>query len=110
MISSVAKQNYSAQENYHLLLQLPKYSTPRDFVILSLDGSRKVPGYSTPQVSLQLLSSSLTTTWSSWQPPILGHDSVAVCSVAQDAKGGGYTSNPNEGRLLSLFAPTAPNI
>ena len=42
MISSVGERDYSAQETCHLLLGLPMYSASRDFVILSLDGSRQV--------------------------------------------------------------------
>ena len=42
MISSVGERDYSAQETCHLLMGLPMYRTSRDFVILSLDGSRQV--------------------------------------------------------------------
>ena len=42
MISCVGERNYSAQETCHLLLGLPMYRASRDFVILSLDGSRQV--------------------------------------------------------------------
>ena len=42
MISSVGERDYSAQETCHLLLGLPMYRASRDFVILSLDGSRQV--------------------------------------------------------------------
>ena len=42
MITSVGERDYSAQETCHLLLGLPMYSASRDFVILSLDGSRQV--------------------------------------------------------------------
>ena len=36
------ERDFSAQETCHLLLQLPLYRASRDFVILSLDGSREV--------------------------------------------------------------------
>ena len=42
LINSVGERDYSAQETCHLLLQLPMYKASRDFVILSLDGSREV--------------------------------------------------------------------
>ena len=42
LINSVGERDYSAQETCHLLLQLPMIKTSRDFVILSLDGSRAV--------------------------------------------------------------------
>ena len=42
LINSVGERDYSAQETCHLLLQLPLYMASRDFVILSLDGTRIV--------------------------------------------------------------------
>ena len=42
MISSVGERDFSAQETCHLLLQLPMYRASRDFVMLSLDGSRQL--------------------------------------------------------------------
>ena len=42
LINSVANRDYSAQETCHLLLQVPMYKASRDFVVLSLDGSRLV--------------------------------------------------------------------
>ena len=42
LINSVGNRDYSAQETCHLLLQLPMYKASRDFVVLSLDGSRLV--------------------------------------------------------------------
>ena len=42
MVSSVAERDLSAQETCHLLLQYPMFRATRDFVILSLDGSREV--------------------------------------------------------------------
>lgn len=40
LINSIADRDYSAQETCHLLLQLPMFHASKDFVILSLDGSR----------------------------------------------------------------------
>lgn len=40
LMSSIAERDYSSQETCHLLLQLPMYKASRDFIILSLDGSR----------------------------------------------------------------------
>ena len=40
LINSVGERDYSAQETSHLLLQLPLFMASRDFVVLSLDGSR----------------------------------------------------------------------
>ena len=42
LINSVGERDYSAQETCHLLLQLPLYMASRDFVILSVDGTRVV--------------------------------------------------------------------
>ena len=42
LISSVGERDFSAQETCHLLLQLPMFRASRDFVMLSLDGSRAV--------------------------------------------------------------------
>ena len=42
LINTVSERDYSAQETCHLLLQLPTFTASRDFVILSLDGSRAV--------------------------------------------------------------------
>ena len=44
LINSVGERDYSAQETCHLLLQLPLYMASREFVILSLDGTRMVEG------------------------------------------------------------------
>ena len=40
LINSVGQRDYSAQETCHILLQLPMYKSSRDFVVLTLDGSR----------------------------------------------------------------------
>jgi len=40
LIGSIGEQDYSAQETCHLLMQLPMFKASRDFVVLSLDGSR----------------------------------------------------------------------
>ena len=40
LINSVGEGDYSAQETCHLLLQIPVFMASRDFVVLSLDGSR----------------------------------------------------------------------
>jgi len=42
LISTTVERDYSAQETCHLLLMLPMYMASRDFVMLSLDGSRQV--------------------------------------------------------------------
>ena len=42
LINTVGQRDYSAQETCHLLLQLPMFKASRDFIILSLDGSRAV--------------------------------------------------------------------
>ena len=42
LINTVGGRDYSAQETCHLLLQLPMFKVSRDFIILSLDGSRAV--------------------------------------------------------------------
>ena len=42
LINIVGERDYSAQETCHLLLQLPMFKASRDFVILSLDGSRAI--------------------------------------------------------------------
>jgi len=42
LIHSVGDRDYSAQETCHILLQLPMFRASRDFIVLSLDGSRAV--------------------------------------------------------------------
>ena len=42
LINSIGERDYSSQETCHLLLQLPMFKASRDFVVLSLDGSRIV--------------------------------------------------------------------
>ena len=42
LINTVGERDYSLQETCHLLLHLPMIKSSRDFVILSLDGSRVV--------------------------------------------------------------------
>ena len=42
LINSVGERDFSAQETCHLLLQLPMFKASRDFIVLSLDGSRAV--------------------------------------------------------------------
>ena len=42
LINSVGERDFSAQETCHLLLQLPLVKSTRDYIILSLDGSRQV--------------------------------------------------------------------
>ena len=42
LIKSLSERDYSAQETCHLLLQLPMNMSTREFVILSLDGSRQL--------------------------------------------------------------------
>ena len=42
LIHTVGDRDYSAQETCHILLQLPMYKASRDFIVLSLDGSRAV--------------------------------------------------------------------
>ena len=42
LINSVGERDYSAQQTCHLLLQLPMVKASRDFIVLSLDGSRSV--------------------------------------------------------------------
>ena len=42
LINTAGARNYSAQETCHLLLQLPMFKASRNFIALSLDGSRAV--------------------------------------------------------------------
>ena len=42
LTSTVGERDFSAQETCHLLLMLPMVRSSRDFVVLSLDGSREV--------------------------------------------------------------------
>ena len=39
LINSIGESDFSAQETYHLLLQLPMFKASQDFVVLSLDWS-----------------------------------------------------------------------
>ena len=40
LINSIGERDFSAQETCHLLLQIPMFKASRDFIVLSLDGSR----------------------------------------------------------------------
>ena len=42
LINSIGQRDFSSQETCHLLLQLPMFKASRDFVVLSLDGTRAV--------------------------------------------------------------------
>ena len=42
LTNSVGERDISAQETCHLLLQLPLVKSTRDYIILSVDGSRQV--------------------------------------------------------------------
>ena len=42
LTNCVGERDYSAQETCHLLLQLPMFKSSREFILLSLDGSREV--------------------------------------------------------------------
>ena len=42
LFNTVGERDYFVQETCHLLLQLPMFKASRDFIILSLDGSRAV--------------------------------------------------------------------
>ena len=42
LINSAGERDYSAQETCHLLLQLPMFKVSREFIVLSLDGSRAI--------------------------------------------------------------------
>ena len=58
LINSVAERDFSAQETCHLLLQLPMFRASRDFIVLSLDGSRAVQDHleeNQPATSLSTL-------------------------------------------------------
>ncbi len=50
LINSVGERDFSAQETCHLLLQLPLIKSTRDYIILSLDGSRQVEGHRPAEV------------------------------------------------------------
>ena len=42
LVNTVGERDYSAQETCRLLLQIPLYMASREFVVLSLDGTRMV--------------------------------------------------------------------
>ena len=54
LINSIGECDYSSQETCHLLLQLPMFKASRDFVVLSLDGSRIVQHTADGQVATAL--------------------------------------------------------
>lgn len=56
LINSVGERDYSAQEVCHLLLQLPLFRASRDFIVLSLDGSRAVEDHLTDDQPATALS------------------------------------------------------
>ena len=59
MISSVGERDYSAQETCHLLMGLPMYRASRDFVYLTLDGSRQVDSNQEEGTAIVTLASQL---------------------------------------------------
>ena len=59
MIRSVGERDYSAQETCHLLLGLPMYRASRDFVYLTLDGSRQVDSNQEEGTAIVTLASQL---------------------------------------------------
>ena len=59
MISSFGERDYSAQETCHLLMGLPKYRASRDFVYLTLDGSRQVDSNQEEGTAIVTLASQL---------------------------------------------------
>ena len=59
MISSVGERDYSAQETCHLLLGLPMFRASRDFVYLTLDGSRQVDSNQEEGTAIVTLASQL---------------------------------------------------
>jgi len=51
LINSIGERDFSAQETCHLLLQLPMFKASRDFVVLTLDGSRLLQNVRDGQIS-----------------------------------------------------------
>ena len=73
-------KDFSAQETCHLLLQPPLYRASRDFVVLSMDGSR--------QVNDNLEESTVVTMDSQLDHYCAHHisSSFTICKEVQDAK------------------------
>ena len=51
LINSIAERDHSAQETCHILLQFPMFKALRDFIVLSLDGSRLVENLQDGQIT-----------------------------------------------------------
>ena len=69
LIHSVGDRDYSAQETCHILLQLPMYKASRDFIVLSLDGSRAILSSMFNKMAVLLPSPLWTTTFPDRQLP-----------------------------------------
>ena len=84
MISSVGERDYSAQETCHLLLGLPMYRALRDFVILSLDGSRQVDNNQEEGTAVVTLASQLDHYRS--RPTHGRNHSPGICAEVPDSQ------------------------
>ena len=84
MISSVGERDYSAQETCHLLLGLPIYMASRNFVILSLDGSRQVDNNQEEGTAVVTLASQLDHYRS--RPTHGRTHSPGICAEVPDAQ------------------------
>ena len=83
---SQCERDFSALQTYHLLLQLPMFKGSRDFIVLSLDGSRVVGAPGRRSTSNSAVSiGSLCLSASNFQ--FSGYDTVALCTALHHAEG-----------------------
>ena len=80
LIHSVGERDFSAQETCHLLLQLPMFRASRDFIVLSLDGTRAIEenlDESRPATTLSILDHYMM------RPALLPFDNITLLMYAQ---------------------------
>ena len=105
LINSIGERDYSSQETCHLLLQLPMYKASRDFVGLSLDGTRAV------EQNIEEAEAEACSIHFRRHPSTGIFDSMILLQFARSysiPKELSAIPNREERMLLSLFVPTTP--
>ena len=87
LINSVGERDFSAQETCHLLLQLLMFKTSRDFVVLSLDGSRAVGEHLDEDQTSYSAVSSRPLCLSACDCPVSEHDTAQLHPAVHYAQG-----------------------
>ena len=95
LIHTVGDRAYSAQETCHILLQLPMYKCSRDFIVLSLDGSRAVEDR--VQDHGRVTAPSTLDHYLVRPATLQQHDPVGVHPELHHAQGAGGSTQQEEG-------------